>query len=79
MKQDSYEQVYDGEPFIQPLGKSWKLACCHCGLVHEIKIELVDEQNVKLTLRQNAAATKRLRRSFPQKCVPVKSKGGDAR
>lgn len=79
MALENYEQVYDGEPFIQPLGKRWKLACCHCGLVHEVKIELADEKNVKLTVRQNAAATKRLRKLVPQKYVPVKKKGGDAR
>lgn len=76
MKRDEYEQVYDGEPFTQPLGKNWKLACCHCGLVHEVKIEMAGAAHVKLTVRQNAAATKRLRKLVPQKCVPAKSKSG---
>jgi hypothetical protein len=72
-RNEDFEQAYDGVPFDEPLDRYFPLACCHCGLVHMVKVELADASNVRLTFKQNAAATKRLRRSVPQKCVPVKS------
>jgi len=63
---DGYEQVYAGKPFDQPAGKFWELACCHCGLVHAVKIEhegmTRDGDELKITMRENAAATKRHRK-----------------
>ena len=71
-KEEVYEQVYDNEPFEQTFGVSWKLACCHCGLVHDVKIESLGK-NLRMTVRQNAAATKRLREADPTfVCKPVK-------
>lgn len=62
-----HEQVYAGIPFMEPKGVAFKLACCHCGLVHEVKIEDVPEslahQSVYLTMRENAAYTKRYRKA----------------
>lgn len=63
---DGYQQVYAGIPFVQPEGKAWELACCHCGLVHSVKIENdgIDRDGgvLKITMRENAAATKRHRK-----------------
>lgn len=63
---DGYQQVYAGIPFVQPEGKAWELACCHCGLVHSVKIENdgIDRDGgvLKITMRENAAATRRHRR-----------------
>ncbi len=63
---DGYEQVFAGQPFAQPEGRAWDLACCHCGLVHSVKIEHDGEDRnggvLKKTMRENAAATKRHRR-----------------
>ncbi len=63
---DGYEQVFAGQPFTQPEGKNWDLACCHCGLVHSVKIEhdglTRDGGELKITMRENAAATKRHRK-----------------
>jgi len=63
---DGYEQVYAGKPFVQPEGKNWELACCHCGLVHAIKIEHegIDRDGgvLRITMKENAAATKRHRK-----------------
>jgi len=70
--EEVYEQVYDNVPFEQPLSQSWRLGCCHCGLVHDVKIEPAGK-NVKITVRQNAAATKRLRKADPTFiCKPEK-------
>lgn len=72
---ETYEQVYDGEPFELPLNKQWHLACCHCGLVHDVKIEAVGDQ-FRMTVRQNKTRTKRLRKEDPAgfECKPVKGK-----
>lgn len=63
---DGYEQVFAGKPFTQPEGKNWELACCHCGLVHAVKVEHdgIDRDGgvLKITMRENAAATKRHRK-----------------
>jgi hypothetical protein len=65
---DGYEQVWAGKPFERPTGVSWGLACCHCGLVHDVRIDTLghavelDREVVQLTVRENAAATKRHRK-----------------
>ncbi len=63
---DGYEQVFAGVPFVQPEGRTWELACCHCGLVHGIKIEhdgeTKDGGQLRITMKENAAATKRHRK-----------------
>lgn len=68
-----HEQVYAGVPFIEPKGQTFKMACCHCGLVHEIKIEDVPaslaSDSVYLTMRENAAYTKRYRKANQEELV----------
>lgn len=74
-RREVYEQVYDKEPFELPLGKTWCLACCHCGLVHDVKIETPGNGNFKMTVRQNKARTKRHRANVRNlECKPVKKK-----
>lgn len=69
--EQAYEQVYDNEPFELPLNKPWHLACCHCGLVHDVKIEAVGE-TFRMTVRQNKTRTKRLRKADSSfECKPV--------
>lgn len=60
---DGYEQVYGNVPFIEPAGKYFELACCHCGLVHTIKLE-PQGKNIQITMRENAAATRRHRKVY---------------
>ena len=31
-----YVQRYDGEGFVVPLNEKYRLACCDCGLVHDV-------------------------------------------
>lgn len=75
-KKDTYEQIYDNEPFYVADGGAWNLACCHCGLVHTIKIESQPgSDELKMTMRQNLSRTKRRRRDAPELvCKPVKGK-----
>jgi hypothetical protein len=73
-KKDTYEQIYDNEPFTVGDGERWNLACCHCGLVHAVKIESQpNSDELKITLRQNLSRTARRRRDVPDLvCKPVK-------
>jgi hypothetical protein len=68
-----HEQIYAGIPFMEPKGVMFKLACCHCGLVHEVKIEDVPpslaRDSVYLTMRENASYTKRYRKANDEDLV----------
>lgn len=68
-----HEQIYAGVPFMQPKGITFKLACCHCGLVHEVKIEDVPEalagDSVYITMRENASYTKRYRKANDEELI----------
>jgi hypothetical protein len=35
-----YKQRYDGEGFVVPLNKVYRLGCCDCGLVHEMDFRI---------------------------------------
>lgn len=73
-RREVYEQVYDKEPFELPLNESWHLACCDCGLVHDVKIEAVGDK-FRMTVRQNKSRTQRLRKKDASfKCKPEKGK-----
>ena len=71
-RREVYDQVYDKVPFELPLNEPWCLACCDCGLVHDVKIEAVGDK-FRMTVRQNQSRTKRLRKKDPTfKCKPAK-------
>lgn len=62
-----YEQLWDNEWFdYKP---PVKIACCDCGLVHEV---MVRRKNNKLQLRlvRNNRSTAVLRRHHQHPCVP---------
>lgn len=42
-----YETVRDGD-LVQPKMKGYKMACCDCGLVHEIKFRIVSKKTGKV-------------------------------
>jgi len=59
-----YIQRTDGEGFVVPLGELYRLACCDCGLVHDV-IWLYDEKTKELGMavqRNNRATAQRRRR-----------------
>lgn len=63
-----YKQRQDGEGFIVPLDEVYRLACCDCGLVHDIVLSY-DEK-----MSQLAMATKRNNRATAQRRRSIKGK-----
>lgn len=63
-----YKQRKDGEGFVVPLDQIYRLACCDCGLVHDIVLSY-DEQTGELGMatRRNNRATSQRRRSIKDK------------
>ena len=64
-----YEQAYDGD-IIAPRMDKYKLACCDCGLVHDIKFWVEDEQ-VFFQIARNNRSTGQKRRHMKDLFSPV--------
>lgn len=59
-----YIQRTDGEGFVVPLEELYRLACCDCGLVHDV-VWAYDEKTKELGMavqRNNRATAQRRRR-----------------
>ena len=63
-----YKQRKDGEGFVVPLDQIYRLACCDCGLVHDVVLSY-DPQTGELGMatRRNNRATAQRRRSIKDK------------
>lgn len=63
-----YKQRQDGEGFVVPRDEIFRLACCDCGLVHDIVISY-DKETGELgmaTRRNNRATAQRRRKAKVQ-------------
>jgi hypothetical protein len=62
-----YHEPAPGE-WVQPVRTGYKLACCHCGLVHRIDFRLVPSANggrtIQLRFRHDRRATAAVRRGM---------------
>ncbi len=67
-----YHQAIDGE-WIQPVVKNYKMACCDCGLVHQIDFR-IHEKRIQFRAFRNNRATAAKRRKAP--AMQVKRKRG---
>jgi hypothetical protein len=56
-----YTQRKDGEGFIVPSGKLYRIACCDCGLVHDF-VFVAGKGVVGIAARRNNRATAQRRR-----------------
>lgn len=57
-----YGQIISGEPFvIDPSKEILHVACCECGLVHSIDVEIV-KRKVHMTWKLKPRATGQIRR-----------------
>jgi hypothetical protein len=52
-----YEQLYGESSFVQENGKHFTHACCDCGAAHNIKLEVLNEEEIAVTYYKNQKAT----------------------
>lgn len=63
-----YKQRKDGEGFVVPLDQIYRLACCDCGLVHDVVLSYDQQTNeLGMATRRNNRATAQRRRSIKDK------------
>ena len=60
-----YVQRVDGEGFIVPLNEKYRLACCDCGLVHDV-VWVYDkkEKLLGMAVQRNNRATAQRRKNI---------------
>ena len=59
-----YIQRQDGEGFVIPKDEVFRLACCDCGLVHDIVISYDEKSNeLGMATKRNNRATAQRRKS----------------
>lgn len=60
-----YKQRKDGEGFVVPLDEVYRLACCDCGLVHDIVLSYDKETGeLGMATKRNNRATAQRRRNM---------------
>ena len=59
----------DGEGFEVPIGEVYKLACCDCGLVHDVVFVVEDGKLGMAAMRNNRATGQRRRHQRSLVCV----------
>ncbi len=59
-----YKQRKDGEGWTVEAGQIFKLACCDCGLVHQVVI-VIDDGKVGIAAKRDNRATGQRRRRHP--------------
>ena len=65
-KKPEYDQIKDGGAFVYVSGAAGNLMCCDCGLVHNTRITIADDDHRLISIemrrdaRKTAAARKRL-------------------
>ena len=53
----------DGEGFEVPIGEIYRLACCDCGLVHDV-VFVYEDGKLGMAVKRNNRATGQRRKSF---------------
>lgn len=56
-----YKQRQDGEGFDVPVGEIYRLACCDCGLVHDV-VFMIEDGKLEMAAKRNNRATAQRRR-----------------
>ena len=60
-----YKQRKNGEGFVVPLDEVYRLACCDCGLVHDIVLSYDKETGeLGMATKRNNRATAQRRRNM---------------
>lgn len=50
------------EEWVYPVMTRYKMACCDCGLVHELDFELIEDGKIRFRARRNNRSTVHVRR-----------------
>lgn len=68
-----YQAVDDGDILTYNLPIELKIACCHCGLVHNYRIQRRGARGIRMIATQDVRATAQLRRHRKDQlvCQPV--------
>ncbi len=53
-----FHQLYDGNTWIQPDKEQFTHCCCDCGSCHNIRLEIINADEIQVSLVKNANATK---------------------
>ena len=62
----TYSVLQDGEGLeLSATGEVFRLACCDCGLVHDVAVALEENGKIGIALRRNQRATGQRRRRMP--------------
>jgi len=64
-----YIKREDGEGFEIPLGEIYKLACCDCGLVHDVIFVYKDGKLAMAAKRNNRATGQKRRRKRKKELI----------
>ena len=62
----NYIKREDGEGFELPVGEIYKLACCDCGLVHDV-VFIYEDGKLAMAAKRNNRSTGQKRRHFKSK------------
>jgi uncharacterized Zn finger protein len=62
MAKASYPQIQDGEGFEVASGEIMRLACCDCGLIHDVAFAIEKNGKIGVALRRNNRSTAQRRR-----------------
>ena len=62
-----YVKREDGEGFELPVGEIYKLACCDCGLVHDV-VFIYEGGKLAMAAKRNNRSTGQKRRWLNNKC-----------
>ena len=58
-----YKQQKDGDRLeFNPAGDIWRIACCDCGLVHDVALAIEKNGKIGIAIEQNKRATGQKRR-----------------
>lgn len=57
-----YAQRFDNEGWTEQSGVPFKIACCHCGLVHQMVIVAGKKGELGIAAKQDLRATAAMRR-----------------
>jgi hypothetical protein len=64
-----YKQRKDGECFEIPVGVKYRIACCDCGLVHDVVFLIDDKCKLYMAAKRNNKSTAMRRKNIKTKDI----------